>query len=112
MTEQETQPATCGECCLKSCLPGGCSCPQPVLLCPLHAQAKALLEALEPLAAFFPTLPDHYEQFQGPSKILFARFHIANGTGVEVALKIDHITAARAAIAAAQPKHAAQEGED
>ena len=50
MTEQETQPATCGECrVVVRNVKGG---PEPemdfeVAPCSLHAQAKALLEALE-----------------------------------------------------------------
>lgn len=48
MSEQETQPATCGEC--RVTFTTGAP-PTPlhshVVLCPLHAQAEALLEALE-----------------------------------------------------------------
>ncbi len=46
-SEQETQPATCGECRIRvnSDFTDGV-----VVLCPMHAQAKALLEAAQPFA--------------------------------------------------------------
>jgi hypothetical protein len=96
MTDEHATSSTCGECRIRPCpLDGPCTCPQPVILCPLHAGAEerdALLEALERLLQTEEALLDeeHCEELDGagcPWKL------------------------ARAAIAAAQPKHVAQEGE-
>ncbi len=136
-TEQEPQPATCGEC----QVPGRADRRGVIILCPLHAQAKALLEALEAAANRMSSTADYISR-QEPGKVWVeeARFPVgaalAGATIVEGTEEIrggvtTHLRCfitsqeandklygqgikawvreARAAIAAAQPKHAAQE---
>ncbi len=113
---QETQPPTCGECRVVFSS-GSLGTSGSISLgfgegqdffkayyvvesCPLHAQAKALLEALEQSDRDVHLLAHQGEQH---------RHHLDEDSYQRCVL--DPCTGDRAAIAAAQPKHAAQEGE-